>query len=109
MMITVLITAIVAVMTIALNNRFRVWKRSVVGFLFFVAFLMGIFPDATSAVANFLGVGRGADLLFFISIAILFLLVFIIYTKLVSFDRKYTKLARVIALRDAIDNRGNCD
>ena len=57
-----------------------------------------VVPDTTNEVAHFVGVGRGADLVMYVSIvAILFVLVHY-YSKFVEVQRNVTQLARELAI-----------
>jgi len=64
-----------------------------------VAFVI-IFPEITSMVANWLGVGRGVDLVIYISILILFYLVFRALTRQDKIEKDITKVVREIALKE---------
>ncbi|OGY42612.1 MAG: hypothetical protein A2Y82_02875, partial [Candidatus Buchananbacteria bacterium RBG_13_36_9] len=66
-------------------------------FWFLVGFVV-ILPETTSLVANFVGVGRGVDLVIYISILILFYLVFRVLVRLDKIDKDVTKIVRKIAL-----------
>jgi small membrane protein len=60
------------------------------------------FPNAATMVANFLGVGRGADLLLYL---LFIVVVFVLVGNLIRFrnqDRQVTTLARKIALSDPL-------
>jgi small membrane protein len=67
-----------------------------------------VVPETTDAVANFVGVGRGADLVTYISIvAILFVLVHY-FSKFVELQRNLTHLTRELAiLRADLDHVAN--
>jgi len=57
-----------------------------------------VFPDTTNEVAQIVGVGRGADLVTYISlVAVLFVLVHY-YGKFVELQRNMTQLARELAI-----------
>ncbi|MBX3162394.1 MAG: DUF2304 domain-containing protein [Deltaproteobacteria bacterium] len=57
-----------------------------------------VFPDATDDVANFVGVGRGVDLItYLIEIAVLFVLLHY-YTKFVELQRQLTDVVREMAI-----------
>lgn len=57
-----------------------------------------VVPDITSDVARFVGVGRGADLVFYLAIvAVLFVLMHY-YSKFVELQQKLTELTRQIAI-----------
>ena len=60
-------------------------------------------PDVSTRLANLLGVGRGSDLVVYASVVALFLLVFKLFLKHESLERKLTDIVRHDALRD-LDN-----
>ena len=57
-----------------------------------------IFPDATSFIAHLLGIGRGADLIIYTSLLIVFYLLFRIHLMLARFEQEITEIVRAIAL-----------
>ena len=59
-------------------------------------------PNITSEIAQILGIGRGADLIIYISIVALFYLIFRIYIKLEDIERQITYLVRQIALKKPV-------
>jgi small membrane protein len=70
---------------------------------------MIIFPDATSFIAHFLGIGRGADLIMYLSLLISFYLIFRLYLALARLEQAITALVRAIALErlpESVDSRG---
>lgn len=58
-----------------------------------------LFPDITTTIANKLGVGRGADLIFYTSILIFWFVVLKLYARIRRLEQVITKVVR----RDAID------
>lgn len=56
-------------------------------------------PDATTHIAKILGIGRGADLILYGSIVILFYLIFRVYVTIEDIERQITQIARMIALQ----------
>jgi hypothetical protein len=57
-----------------------------------------VFPDITQDAANLVGVGRGADLVLYLSlVAVLFVLLHY-YTKFVELQRQLTAMAREVAI-----------
>ena len=68
-------------------------------FWFGVGFVV-IFPEITSMAANWLGVGRGVDLVIYISVLILFYLVFRTLARLDKIEKDITKIVRELALKD---------
>jgi small membrane protein len=72
-------------------------------FLFWGLVWMGtasmiIFPDATSYLAHLLGIGRGVDLIVYLSLLISFYLIFRLYVALGRLEQTITALVRAIAL-----------
>jgi hypothetical protein len=59
---------------------------------------MIIFPDATSFLAHLLGIGRGVDLIVYLSLLISFSLIFRLYVALARLEQTITALVRAIAL-----------
>ena len=80
-------------------------KKISVGELFFwLAVWFGLsfvvfFPKFTSQIALLLGIGRGADVITYVSIGVLFYLIFRLYVKLEDTERKITLLVRDLAFQ----------
>jgi small membrane protein len=83
------------------TQKGRAWKRILL-FIFIIAMILAIlFPDTTTQVASWVGVGRGADLLLYgLAIAFVFF-VFNVYVKFQQQRNLVFKLARKIAIADA--------
>jgi small membrane protein len=62
------------------------------------AIITAINPEAAKWLANSVGIGRGVDLLIYISILALFYLVFRIYMRLESMDQTLSKMVTHIAV-----------
>jgi len=56
-------------------------------------------PDSTVIVANYLGIGRGTDLILYISLAVIFFILFRLHVKIESIGRDITKVVR----KDSLD------
>ncbi|ADG12929.1 Protein of unknown function DUF2304 [Methanocaldococcus infernus ME] len=69
-------------------------------FVWLLALLIVIFPNFMSYLATVLGVGRGVDVIIYLSIILLFYLVYRIYARLEKLEREITKIVREIAIRD---------
>ena len=83
--------------------------KRIFAILFVIAAALAIlFPNALTAVANLLGIGRGTDLLLYVFIvAVLAFAVAVIRAKARS-DARVTQLARAVALMEArISERAN--
>lgn len=70
------------------------------GSLFAIAIFGVIDPNFTNYVANILGIGRGADVVVYISIVLLFYLIFRTNVMLENIRHEITKLVREIALQN---------
>ncbi|HBV33711.1 TPA: DUF2304 domain-containing protein [Patescibacteria group bacterium] len=68
--------------------------------LWLLVALVTILPDAASYVANLLGVGRGADLVVYLALLLIFYLLFKIFLRLEKSEQQFTKVVREMALRD---------
>lgn len=64
-------------------------------------------PKVTSSVAQILGIGRGADLIIYSSIIIIFYLVFRIYVKFEDIERQITQIVQAVALKKLPDKPAN--
>ena len=60
-----------------------------------------VIPEATTVVANVLGVGRGADLLTYILATGSVFAAILLYTKIHNTERTVTELVRSMAIMDA--------
>ena len=70
--------------------------------LVWLAAMIGvILPDTTTRLASYFGVGRGVDVIVYISLALLFYLVFRIYVMIEDIRREITFLIRQFALRSS--------
>ena len=63
--------------------------------LFIVTGLLFIlFPGITNKIAHWVGVGRGADMIFYLSILFLFFLILKLYSRLRRVEQNLTELVR---------------
>lgn len=82
------------------------WKQNLLSLrdlIFWVCFwiVVGIIvirPEVTSFLANLVGVGRGADLVIYLSIVLIFYIIFQITVKIEKMERNITKIVRTVAL-----------
>jgi hypothetical protein len=63
--------------------------------------IFSFLPDLSTNVANFFGIGRGADFLFYISHIVLFFVAFLNYLQSKNIEQKWTKLIRHLAIKEA--------
>jgi small membrane protein len=69
-----------------------------------------IFPEATSFLAHFLGIGRGEDLIIYMSLLISFYLIFRLYVAITHMEQAITEVLRAIALQhlpESVDPRSD--
>lgn len=57
-----------------------------------------LLPQTTDIVASFVGVGRGVDVVVYLSIVVLFYFVFRIFVRIEDLERDITRLVRTISL-----------
>ena len=80
--------------------------------LIFVTLLLlfALNPQLSTLIANYFGVGRGADFLFYISHLLLFFIAFRIYLKNRDLNSRLNRLVQQLALKDAAEyNRADRD
>ncbi len=90
---------------VAKYRRHELQRLEFLSWLFFwlavgAAFLS---PRALTRLANFLGIGRGADLVLYLAVLAVFYLMFRIFVRLEKMEREITKIIRQQAIRDRWD------
>jgi hypothetical protein len=72
-----------------------------------------LFPETAVVVAHLLGISRGVDLALYLSVILIFFVLFRIYMRLEQVDRQITQIVRAVALREAglehQENKGGRD
>ncbi|MCX7770581.1 MAG: DUF2304 family protein [Proteobacteria bacterium] len=93
------------VLLIILKKFFAFKRKEIKGSKFFLflifwlsVFLAIIFPEETNKIARFFNITRGADFFIYISIMVIFYLLFKIYQRLENIEGNITKIVREIAL-----------
>ncbi len=66
--------------------------------VFIIAIIGVVYPEITTRFAGFLGIGRGADVVVYLSIAVLFYLIFRLTITIEGIHSDITKLVREIAI-----------
>lgn len=74
-------------------REFLMW-----GIIWLGVIIVALLPGTTIFFAELAGIGRGADLLLYISIILIFYLVFRLYVRFEHLEQDLTKLVREIAL-----------
>lgn len=63
-----------------------------------LAIFVVLWPDSTFVLSNYFGISRGADLVVYVSLALIFFILFRLHVKLESVGRSLTKMVRKEAL-----------
>jgi hypothetical protein len=90
---------LIAVLLFILLSYLRRFRRSVIDkILIFAMLLVGIvfvlYPDLTNQIAHFLGIGRGADLIFYLAILGFAYLAIVLYSKIKKLEDQMATLVR---------------
>lgn len=91
-------------------RQFKKGGLTLAWLLFWVAFWLvaGVvvaLPQTTDLVAQFVGVGRGADLIIYLSLVALFFLIFKLFAKIESVEQEITRLVRKLAIEE-VEEKG---
>jgi hypothetical protein len=91
-----------AIVTLVAMVRHAINGRAGTGWLLlWVAAALAIAkPSITAVIAHALGIGRGADLVFYCSILGMLVAFFLVYTRFKRLEREITRLVRHLAIRD---------
>lgn len=65
-----------------------------------VVIVVALHPKTTDRLANILGVGRGVDTAIYLSLLLIFYLLFRSFAKIEDMDRQLTRVVRANALRE---------
>ena len=85
--------------------KYRQRKIGTLGFMLWLLLWIGaavviVFPNSTAVMARLLGIGRGTDLVLYISVILIVYLLFRVYVRLEQVDREMTQIVRALALRE---------
>ena len=93
--------AIVSVIRKKKEGRFGV-KGMIFWVLFWLSAIVAIlWPDSTTILANRFGIGRGTDFILYVSVAVIFYLIFKLHIKIEAISRDITKIVR----KDSLDEK----
>lgn len=81
-------------------------KGGLVGWslLWVAAGVVVVLPNSTAYFAKLVGIGRGADLVVYVALAVIFFIIFKLMIKIELLNKDITKLTRKIALEDEDKN-----
>ncbi len=80
--------------------RSSIFDRLIVLFLAALGIIMTVAPDFTTKVAHVVGVGRGVDLFFYLSILGLAFVCLLLYSRLRDLQASITELTRALAIKN---------
>jgi len=93
-------------LTMRFRRREVKWTEFLSWLIFWFAVgIAFIIPDSLTRLANILGIGRGADLVLYVAVVVLFYLIFRIFVRLEKMERNITKVVRDKALENMENNR----
>lgn len=99
-----LLVIIFAALWFALHHRSRTearaFRRVAFSVMLFTIVVAVLWPDLLTKTANMLGIGRGADLVLYLTTIGLLYVSISVYLKFGDMDRRITLLAREIALME---------
>ncbi len=105
MFIKIFLLIIIILIISRIASKYLKKELTVKEFVLWVLFWIGagfivIWPDTSSYLAMLLGVGRGADLVIYLSLVLVFYLLFRIFVRIEKIERDITKIISHIALKD---------
>jgi hypothetical protein len=84
------------------------WSFTMVWFVFWCSVLIVLFNQSLLvAAAQFFSIGRGVDVAVYLSIIVLFYCIYLLLVKVISLERKLTRLVRKQALQDHYGQKKN--
>jgi len=102
----VFLLSLIAVIMGLIMVWYRQGKFGTLGLLFWFFLWIGaaiiiLFPNSTSVVAHLLGIARGSDLILYLSVILIFYLLFRVFVRLEQIDQGITQVVRALALRES--------
>lgn len=99
------VTALIVLSTLAMVRGWVTRREGVIWASVWLATGVAIAqPGLIVRVADFLGIGRGADLVLYCSVIVMLIGFFMVYARLRRLRRDLTLLSRHLAIRDAASN-----
>lgn len=99
--IILILILLVILRAFLVQKSLKLLKRTIAVAMFAGLLLLVIFPDASTWAAHKIGVGRGADLLFYFAHLFFLLVAVALWRRSLALSASVTKLAREIAIRNA--------
>jgi hypothetical protein len=100
--LVLMVFVMLAASTLSAGLRGVARKRIVIFWLtvWAVGSIAIVWPHSTAVVAHALGIGRGADLVLYSSVLVMFVAFFYVYTRFRRVDRQLTLLVRRLAIQN---------
>jgi hypothetical protein len=96
-----IVVAMIVATAVAVARRALSLRYGVLFILVWLGAAIGIAdPDVLSKVATFLGIGRGVDLVLYLSILAFFIAFFLVYLRFRRLDEQMTEIVRHLAIRE---------
>jgi hypothetical protein len=91
------------------DNRLTVKELILWGAIWLLIIVSSIIPRLTNIISAFFGMGRGLDLAVYVSVILLFYLMFRLYVKTESLEKEVTLLVRKLAIdnKDSSNSKNN--
>ncbi len=99
--IILIVLIALSLLLLAYSNKLKNIGKLVSIFLFIIGSFFIIFPNLSDSVASFFGIGRGVDLILYISTTVLLLLVAILYSRERIVNNQITILVRNKTIQNA--------
>ncbi len=101
--IQVLLVTAIILLAVYMYRRLRSTLLDVLLVILFVStgIFFVLFPNITNKMAHLVGVGRGADLIFYLAILFLFFLLLKLYSRLRKVEQKFTEFVRNKSIEEA--------
>lgn len=96
--------AIASVVKKKKDGRFGAKSMIFLVLFWVLAIVAVLWPDSTTILANRFGIGRGTDFVLYISVAVIFYLIFKLHIKIESLNRDVTKIVRKESLDEKAKN-----
>jgi hypothetical protein len=103
--IQVALTVAVILIGVYMYRRLRSTLLDVILIFLFMgaSVFLVLFPDFSHKIAHAVGVGRGADLIFYLGFLFLFFLVLKLYARLRRMEQTFTEIVRKKSMEEAED------
>ena len=78
-------------------------KKIVALVMFLLLTLLVLFPGVSTRIANAIGIGRGVDLVFYLSHLLFLFLTVVLWRRIMTIMAVVTKLSREIAMQNSVE------